>query len=35
VQAKISDGGLVLGSSQFSVLPATAKNDAWYKRGQN
>jgi len=42
-QAKFPNGGSVLGSSQFSVLPqlfstapAASKNDdAWFKSGQN
>ncbi len=35
-QAKFPDGGLVLGSSQFSLLPQLPqKNNAQFKRGQN
>jgi len=35
-QAKFPDGGSVLGSSQFSVLPQLPqKNDAQFKSGQN
>jgi len=35
-QAKLPNGGSVLGSSQFSViLQLPSKNDAQFKRGQN
>jgi len=35
-QAKFADGGLALGSSQFSILPQLhQKSDARFKRGQN
>jgi len=35
-QAKFPNGGLVLGSSQFSVLPpAASKNHAQFKSGQS
>jgi len=35
-QAKFPNGGLVLGSSQFSIppQPATSKNNAQFKSGQ-
>jgi len=36
-QAKFAYGGLVLGSSPFSLLPQlpASKNDVWFKSGQN
>ncbi len=36
-QAKFPDGGSVLGliESIFSTAPATSKNYAWFKRGEN
>jgi hypothetical protein len=34
-QAKFSNGGSVLGSSQFSILPQPLKNDAWFKSGKH
>jgi len=35
--AKFPGSGLILGSSQFSILPqlAASKNDAQFKSGQN
>jgi len=34
-QAKFPDGGSVLGSSQFSIMPQLPLNDAQLKSGQN
>jgi len=34
-QAKFPDGGSVLGSSQFSILPKLFKKTARFKSGQN
>jgi hypothetical protein len=35
-QAKYPDGGLVLGASQFTILPQLSlKKDAQFKSGQN
>jgi hypothetical protein len=31
-QAKFRDGGLVLGSSQFTIMPS--ENNAWSKNGR-
>jgi len=33
-KAKFPDGGLVFGSSQFSLFPDAAKNDTQFKSGQ-